>query len=253
MRRSFRPAKARVALLALAAAWPVAARAYRPFDSTDAAVAGKGELELELGPLGYVVERGGRTLVAPSLTLNWGFAHRWEAVLEGRHLVELGSDLDGPRSRVEDAAFSVKTVLRQGTLQEKSGPSVAAELSALLPALTGEGGAGAACTVILSQRWPGLTVHVNGAAAWTRAHAPGLFAGTILEGHDAWTVRPVAELFVERERDSPTTVSGLLGAIWRASDRLSFDAAVRLARAGGVDTTELRIGLTWGFPVAFPR
>ena len=37
-------------LLALAVAWPIAALAYRPFDSTDAAVADRGELEMELGP-----------------------------------------------------------------------------------------------------------------------------------------------------------------------------------------------------------
>ena len=99
----------------------------------------------------------------------------------------------------------------------------------------------------MSQRWRDLTVHLNGAAAWTRAHDPGVLGGVILEGHDAWLVRPVAEVFLERERDEPAIVSGLLGAIWRVSDGLSFDAAVRLARAGGVNTTELRLGLTWGF------
>ncbi len=240
-------------LLALAAAWPLAARAYRPFNSTDAAVADRGELEIELGPLGYVVEGSDRAVVAPSLILNWGFASRWEAVLEGRHVVELGSDVQEPRIRVQDTAFSLKTVLRRGRLQGRDGPSVATELSVLLPTINGGGGAGAECTVIVSQRWPDLTVHLNGAAAWTRVHTPGAFGGIILEGHDAWTVRPVAEVFVEGERDLPTTVSGLLGTIWRASDRLSFDAAVRLARAGGVDTTELRLGVTWGFSVGFPR
>ncbi len=246
-------ASARAALLALGMAFPLGASAYRPFNSTDAAVAAKGEMEIEFGPLGYLVQGSDRALVAPSLILNWGFANRWEAVIEGRHFVELGSDVQPPRVRVEDTAFSLKTVLREGVLQEKAGPSVATELSALLPTINGEGGAGAECTVIVSQRWPDLTVHLNGAVAWTRAHTPGLFGGIILEGHDAWTVRPVAEVFVEGERDLPTTVSGLLGTIWRASDRLSFDAAVRLARAGGVNTTELRLGLTWGFSVGFPR
>jgi hypothetical protein len=35
-------------------AMPRLAFAYRPFDSTDAAVAAKGEVELELGPLGFL-------------------------------------------------------------------------------------------------------------------------------------------------------------------------------------------------------
>lgn len=240
-------------LLALAAAWPVAARAYRPFDSTDAAVAARSELEIELGPLGYVVQGGDKALVAPSLILNWGFAERWEAVLEGRHFVELGNDLREPRVRVQDTALSLKWVLREGSLQEKMGPSVATELGALLPTVHGDSGFGAEWALIVSQRWRDLTVHVNGAGEWTRAHAPGVFAGVIVEGHDAWAVRPVAEVFVEHERDLPTTVSGLLGTIWRASGGLSFDAAVRRARAGDVNTTELRLGLTWGFSVGFPR
>jgi hypothetical protein len=242
-----------VLALSLLAAWPLAARAYRPFNSTDAAVAARGEVEIEFGPLGYEIQGPDRALIAPSLILNWGFAERWEAVLEGRHFVQLGADIQEPRTRVEDTAFSLKRVLREGGLQERHGPSVALELSALLPTVHGEPGVGAEGTLIVSQRWPDLTVHLNGAAAWTRAHDPGVFGGVILEGHDAWAVRPVAEVFVEAERDLPTTVSGLLGTIWRASDGLAFDAALRLARAGGANTTELRVGLTWGFGVGFPR
>lgn len=243
----------RLAPLAVAVLWPLTASAYRPFNSTDAAIAAKSEVEIEVGPLGYVVEGTDRSLVAPSLVLNWGVADGTEVVLEGRHFVELGSKIEEPRLRVEDTALSVKHVLREGTLQAKGGPSVATELGALLPTINGEGGVGAEAALIVSQRWPDLTVHVNGAAAWTRAHTPAVFGGIILEGHDAWAVRPVAEIFVEGERDLPTTVSGLLGSIWRVSDALSFDAAVRLARAGRVNATELRLGLTWGFDVGFPR
>ncbi len=243
----------RLVSIAVAAAWPLAASAYRPFDGTDAAVAAKGEVEAELGPLGYVVAGDDRTLVAPSVVLNWGLAQRWEAVLEGRHFVRLGSAIHEPRLRVEDTALSVKHVLREGGLQERAGASVATELGALLPTLHGEGGVGAEGTLIVSQRWPDLTVHVNGALAWTRAHSPGVFASVILEGRDAWAVRPVGEVFVERERDAPTAFSGLVGAIWRVTDALSLDAAVRAARADGTSTTELRLGLTWSFAVGFPR
>jgi hypothetical protein len=240
-------------LLAAAAAWPLPARAYRPFDSTDAAVAARGEVEIELGPLGYVAQGGERSLVAPSTIVNWGFAEGWEAVLEGRHLVELGNAIQEPRFRVEDTAFSLKAVLRDGALQERKGPSVATEASVLLPTLHGDPGVGAQWTVIVSQRWTDVTVHLNGAAAWTRAHEPGLVGGIILEGHDAWAVRPVAEALVETERDAPTAVSGLVGTIWRVREGLSLDAAVRRARAGGTRTTELRAGLTWAFGVGFPR
>lgn len=243
----------RLVLLALAAVWPLGASAYRPFDGTDAAVAAKGEAEIELGPLGYVVEGDDRTLVAPSLVVNWGFADRWEAVLEARHFVRLGSSAREPRLRVEDTALSLKHVLRKGSLQGSAGPSVGTELGVLLPTINGEAGAGAEGTLIVSQRWPDLTVHLNGAAAWTRNHSPAGFGGIILEGRDAWAIRPVAEAFIEGERDAPTTISGLLGVIWRVSDGFSLDAAVRRARAGGVGTTEVRLGLTWGFGVGFPR
>jgi hypothetical protein len=242
-----------VGVLALAAAWPRAASAYRPFDGTDAAVADRGDIEIELGPVGYLVEGSNKTLVAPSLIMNWGFADRVELVLEGRNSIQLGSEVEGPRSRVEGIALSLKGVLREGSLQEKSGVSVASELSALLPATGGDSGTGAELAVIVSERWPDLTVHVNGAAIWTRSHEPGALGSILVEGHDAWAVRPVAEVLVEGERGSSTAASGLVGAIWRAREGLSFDAGVRLARAGGVDTTELRLGLTWGFKVGFPR
>ena len=94
---------------------PLAARAYRPFNSTDAAVAEKGQVEIELGPFGLVQEGSDRWLVAPSVILNWGFADRWELVLEGRHFVHLGAAVAEPRLRVEDAAVSLKTVLREGS------------------------------------------------------------------------------------------------------------------------------------------
>jgi len=233
--------------------WPFSARAYRPFNSTDAAVAAKGEMEIEFGPLGFVKEGPDKSLVAPSVIFNWGFADRWELVLEGRHFVQLGEKITVPRFRLEDTALSVKGVLREGTLQEKTGLSIATELGALLPTINGGSGVGAQEAIIVSQRWPDLTVHLNGAVAWTRAHRLGFFGGAIFEVHDAWAIRPVAEIFVEGERDVATAISGLVGAIWRVRDGLSFDAGVRIARAGGVNTAEIRAGLTWAFSVGVPR
>jgi len=229
---------------------PGAARAYRPFNSTDAAVAGEGELEIELGPVGFLKEGAERFLVAPSLILNWGLAPRWELVLEGRQFIRLGG-APGRRWALDDSALSLKTVLRDGVLQDKTGVSVATEMSALLPATDGDGRAGGELAVIASQRWDAVTIHLNGAASWTRAHTAGLFAGLIVEGHDAWTVRPVGEIFVEAEQDAPTTISGLAGAIWRVQENFAVDAAVRVAQAGTVTVTEIRAGLTWAFGVGF--
>jgi hypothetical protein len=92
-------------------------------------------------------------LVAPSLVLNWGFADRWEAVLEGRHFVELRSESEEPRLRVEDTSLPLKRILREGSLQEKSGPSIATEFGALLPTINGESGVGANWAVQARLTW----------------------------------------------------------------------------------------------------
>src|SRR5437899_281932 len=82
--------------------------------------------------------------------------------------------------------------------------------------------------------------------ALTRSHDLGWFGGAIVEGPESWTVRPVAEAFVERTGDG-TTASALLGAIFRAGEELSFDAALRLADMGGAREVEARLGLTFAF------
>ena len=53
---------------------PAHALAYRPFNSTDPAVADRGEWEIELSPLSYRHDNSGRTWIAPQLQLNYGFA-----------------------------------------------------------------------------------------------------------------------------------------------------------------------------------
>lgn len=242
-----------LASLAGAFLWPAAAEAYRPFDSTDAAVAEKGEIEIELGPVGWRKLGSERSLVAPSLILNWGFADRLEVVLEGKQSILLGQGVAGPRYRLDDTALSLKAVLRKGGLQGREGPSLATEIGALLPTVNGDPGAGAQVALIASQRWEAMTIHANGQAIWTRTHLPGFLAGLIVEGPDRWPVRPVAELLFEGERDAPATRSVLLGAIWRLPDGPSLDAAVRAARAGSEDVAEVRIGLTWSFPAGVPR
>jgi hypothetical protein len=241
-----------LALITTVLSWPGTAEGYRPFEGTDAAVAAKGDVELEIGPVQYLQVQTSHTLVVPALVVNWGFARDWEAVLEGRQLVALGDHPVDHRFQVEGLALSAKWVFREGTLQERAGPSVAVETALLLPTLEDEK-VGLQATVIASRRWDPITVHLNGALSWTRFHTLGAFGSVILEGHDAWRVRPVAEVSVAAERFAPTTVSGLAGAIWRFSEPLSFDAAVLFFRTGSVDSFEIRAGLTWGFGVGFPR
>jgi hypothetical protein len=88
-------------------------------------------------------------------------------------------------------------------------------------------------------------VHLNAALAWTREHEPGLFLGAIFEGPYSWAVRPVAEVFGEQASGGARTTSGLVGAIWRAREDLSFDVGIRRAHDANETVRELRLGLTW--------
>ena len=135
----------------------------------------------------------------------------------------------------------------RGTLQDASGASIATEYGLLLPSVHGEKGTGFSVAGIVSQRTETISVHLNAALAWTREHEPDLFLGAILEGPYSWVVRPVAEVFGEQASGSPRTTSGLVGAVWRFRDGLSFDVGIRRAHDGNETIRELRLGLTWTF------
>ncbi len=219
------------------------AKAYRPFDGTDGDVAATGEIELEIGPVGYLKEEGARSLIAPAFIFNWGFARRFEMVIAAKNAVVFASDLR-PRDQLLDPELNIKWLVREGCLQDRVGPSVAVE-TGMLMAASDERGAGAHLAMISSLRWAALAAHLNLEAAYRRDHRGGFVAGLILEGPAAWRARPVAELLVERA-GSATRGSTLLGTIAPASETLAFDAAVRLGYGEGLEG-ELRLGLTWTF------
>jgi hypothetical protein len=197
--------------------------AYRPFDGTDAAVAAAGEVEIELQPAGPLRERGSTTLIAPAMVYNYGFSEGWEAVLEGQGETPLSPS--GPTSLTTAGAF-LKHVLQSGSLQDKTGPSVATEFGVLLPDSTGSSGVGAGLAGIVSQRWDWGTIHFNAETALTRDHHVDVFLGGIIEGASKWSIRPVAEFFYEKEFSQSETISGLIGLIWQVRDNLSFDVGL---------------------------
>jgi hypothetical protein len=233
--------------------------AYRPFDGTDAAVAETGEMEIEFGPAGYLRTGSQSWLVAPAAIANLGVASGWELVLEGKQLWRLGSATPSPptdssRFVITDSAFSVKYVLVDGILQGRDRPGLACEVGALLPALHEEGGFGAAAALILSSGLGPVVSHLNLQAIFSRTHEPGGFLGLIVEGPQRWPVRPVLELAGELERGGTGTLSALAGFIWTVSPSLALDGAIRVGRQdealeGHTSLVELRVGLTWSFPV----
>ena len=226
--------------------WSTSAFAYRPFDGTDAAVAAPGEVEIELQPAGRLREQKANTLIAPATVLNYGLSDGWEAVLEGQGQTPLTPS--GPTSITSAGAF-LKHVLQPGSLQDKTGPSVATEFGMLLPDSTGNSGVGASLAGIVSQRWDWGTIHLNAETALTRDHHADVFLGGIIEGPSKWSIRPVAEFFYEKEFGQSETISGLVGLIWRVRDNLSFDIALRHALTNGHPVSEVRAGLTFGFPL----
>ena len=226
------------------------AAAYRPFDGTDAAVADLNEVEIELQPAGRLQAGPQSTLIAPEVVYNYGFAERWEMVLQTQAETPLSPG--GPNSLDATAAF-LKYVIKPGVLQGQSGVSIATEFGPLLPGVNADPGVGFSWSGIVSQRWDWGTAHFNVETNLTRdQHGEG-FLGVILEGPSTWKVRPVLEVFYDKVWMETETRSALVGAIWQVRDNLSFDAAFRYALVNGHAVNEIRAGLTFAFKVEGDR
>src|SRR5438132_14358054 len=91
----------------------IPASAYRPFDGTDAAVAEKGKMEIELQPAGALKDFSGTTLIAPAARFNYGMTETWEAVLEGQFETPVSPS---SRSTFTAGGAFLKRVLREGSL-----------------------------------------------------------------------------------------------------------------------------------------
>jgi hypothetical protein len=221
-------------------AWP--ALAYRPFDGTDAAVAGLDEIEVELEPVGWLRMGPQSNLVAPDVVFNYGFAERWEVVLQTEVLTPI--TLGGQTNIVANGAF-LKWVVQPGVLQGQSGPSIATEFGPLLPGVNAEPGVGFSWAGIVSQRWDWGTAHFNVETNLTRDHNAELFLDVILEGPWTWKVRPVFETFYDKVWTQGESRSVLVGAIWQVDKDLSLDAAFRYAVENGRPVNEIRAGLTF--------
>jgi hypothetical protein len=228
---------------------------YRPFVSTDAAVADLGEVEIELGYAGFRAERSRVTIIAPTMVSNLGIAQDLELVGEFKLANDLSHDRDEDATRVEDGAVSLKWVLRDGVLQDDgSGPSVGVELSALLPTRRGESRPGGELTGLLSARTLGWTYHLNaGALVEPDGSEPGLVWGMIGEHAIYGTLRAVAEINGESVRTSRADNSFLVGTILSLTAPaplhvLSLDVGVRRGLSSAAADWAGTAGVTFAFP-----
>jgi hypothetical protein len=161
----------------------------------------------------------------------------------------------GAGSQAEDTAVSVKWVAREGVLQHRGpAPSLAVELSLLVPTAKDEGHVGGELIGIASGTAFGWSYHLNGGALVDTVDGePGVIWGVILEHALRGPVRAVAEVNGEAVRSSAPDNSALVGAIWEVDvppplHDVSLDVGVRR----GISSAAADWGGTAGFTVAFP-
>jgi hypothetical protein len=222
--------------------------------STDAAVADPGEIEVELGYVGFRRDHGESTLIAPSLIVNLGIYRDLELVAETKATHAL--DARRVRSQADDTAVSLKWVVREGVLQDRDrAPSVAVELSLLVPTARNERHVGGELVGIASVEAFVWMYHLNaGALVDTVDSAPGAIWGVIVEHPILGHLRAVAEVNGETVKGGTSADdSALVGAILDIEvppplHSLSLDVGVR----HGINGTADEWAGTAGFTAAFP-
>jgi hypothetical protein len=230
---------------------PAVSWAYRPFISTDAAVADPKEFEIELGYFTLEREKDENAFAIPRVVLNYGLFKNWEAVAEFAIRRDPDAEVD-----VIDPAISLKGVLKEGVLQDKEGLAIAVEASLLLPSTqAGEGKFGFEAIGILSEKIGPFTFHLNGGLGVERSTGDlvGIW-GLIGELPVAEGVRLVGEVNGEKPRREDQRNSGLLGVIWQpwASKNLWLDAGIRRGFTSSVPDWQFTFGITFAFSVSSP-
>lgn len=228
--------------------FPPLAWGYRPFVSTDAAVADVKEIEIEIGYFNLERDRGKNTFIVPKAVLNYGLIRNLELV--GEFAVE-----ESPHGsvRLVDPAVSLKAVLKEGVLQEKNGISFAVEAGPLLPSTNKEENRfGFEGLGILSGRFGPLIYHANFGGGVDRAeNNPFLVWGVIAELPFVPEFRLVGEINGENIKGKPADNSALVGFIWKSPlPNLSIDAGIRRGISRAAADWMFTTGLTFSFSLA---
>ncbi len=221
---------------------------YRPFVSTDAAVADPKEMEIELGY--FNLERANRenTFIVPKVVLNYGIVRDLEVVGE----FQVAKPPDEGVQLIDPGLF-LKAVVKEGVLQEKEGIGLAVEAGPLLPStIHGEGRLGFEAIGIMSGRLAPFTYHINFGGGVDRAAAnPFAIWGVIVELPILPDFRLVGEVNGENTEGKAADSSCLLGFIWQPpSSSVSIDAGIRRGITKGAPDWGFTMGLTFGFPIS---
>src|SRR5437667_293533 len=116
----------RACVLLLVACSAMSASAYRPFVSTDAAVADPGDVEVEFGAIGFRRGGGRTSLVAPTVIGNLGLARDLELVGEFKLVNDLSHAEEDRESATGTGADNSALV---GAIWEVKAPPPLRELS----------------------------------------------------------------------------------------------------------------------------
>ena len=220
---------------------------YRPFVSTDAAVAERTRMEIELGYFTLARTQGENTFLTPQIVVNYGFAQNLELV--GEAGVEKPPDA-GPQ--LVDPALFLKAVVKEGLLQEKEGVSVAVELGPLLPSTRPEERRlGFEGIGIVSHRVSPFTFHLNAGGGVDREGTrPFAVWGLITELPVVPQLRVVGEVNGESVHGQAANNSALLGVLWQAPlPNVVFDAGIRRGFSHGAPDWLFTTGVTFSFPL----
>jgi hypothetical protein len=190
----------------------------RPLATPDASTVGARAGQIEVG-----IAASDSALTAPAAAAI-GLGDRLEASLEAG----VGMSTAGGAPAPGDVAAGLRFVVREGSLQERAGPSLALTSAAVVPP---DGSAlSLAMGGVLSSAWEPLSVHV--AASVSPVELGAWWSGLALVGPGDWSLRPLAEVTFEPD------VVGLLGGLsWDVSDRVTLDVAAGGALAGALEGT----------------
>ncbi len=158
---------------------PQPAFAYRPFDSTDPAVADPGELEIEFSPVSFRRDDSGDTWIAPQLKLNYGIAPNWEFVIEGQgeH-----PQFEGAAQRHGRQRRLPQTRRARGHAPGADGSKHRHRIRRALARDQRRAGLGAEVAGIIGNQWSWGAIYFTAAAALDRDNRGEMFLGTIIEG-----------------------------------------------------------------------
>ncbi len=228
---------------------PSSSWAYRPFISTDAAVADPKEVEIEFGYFTLEREKGESSFIIPRVVINYGLLKNWEAV--GEFAVRRSPDGE---VNIIDPALFIKGVLKEGVLQDKEGIGIAVEVGPLLPSTEkGERNFGFEGIGILTDKLGPFIFHLDAGLGVERSTGDlvGIW-GVIGELPVTKALRVVGEVNGEKPRREEQRDSALLGLIWQpwSSKNVWFDSGIRRGFTSGVPDWQFTLGVTFGFSVS---